>query len=575
MPVPRPEHPKPQMRRESWQNLNGRWEFETDMSVSGMDRELWKKENLTGEITVPFCPESVLSGVHFTDFIPAVWYKKKVDIPAEKLNGRVVLHFGAVDYFSRVWVNGVEVGTHKGGYSSFSFDITKAAVAGENAITVYARDDNRAGKQPSGKQSPKYYSHGCSYTRTTGIWQTVWLEFTPESYIKSVKLTPDAAGKKLYVDAVVTGAGAFSAKAFFKGKPAGEARIETMGRNARLAVDLSEIFLWDAGKPNLYDLTLTFGSGDTADVIQSYFGIRYIEWKNHAIYLNGRPLFQRLALDQGFYPDGIYTAPSDGALVKDIELSLELGFNGARLHEKVFEERFLYHADRLGYLVWGEHANWGLDIDKPEGLLHFLPEWTEILERDYNHPSIIGWCPFNESWDRGSFKAGEHGVLYNVYKATKLFDETRPVIDTSGYHHVITDIYDTHDYRQDAAAFAESYKNLQPGEIYEPKPDSQKYGGQPFFVSEYGGMWWKPDGSREGSWGYSMPETEEELCARYESLTGALLSCEAVCAFCYTQLYDTEQECNGLYTYARGRKFSDEIYERVKKANSQKAAIEI
>jgi len=563
------------MLRKCWDNLNGPWEFETDMSRSGMDKEFWKRESFAREIVVPFCPESALSGIGFTDFIPAVWYKRNFAIPAEKLNGRVILHFGAVDYFSRVWVNEIEVGTHKGGYSSFSFDITDAVKAGQNAITVYAEDDNRRGKQPGGKQSVLFHSHRCLYTRTTGIWQTVWIEYVPKAYIKSLRVTPDAATGKVFIDALVSCSdnAELSAKAIFNGKTAGEAKVKVLGRNARLTLDLNEVVLWDAGKPNLYDLELVLDSNGSRDELSSYFGIRYIDWKDHAMYLNGRPLFQRLVLDQGFYPDGIYTAPTDEALKKDIELSMEVGFNGARLHQKVFEERFLYHADKLGYLVWGEHANWGLDIDKAEGLLHFLPEWMEVLERDYNHPSIIGWCPFNESWDRGSFGKDEHGVLYNTYKATKLYDNTRPVIDTSGYHHVITDIYDTHDYRQDAAVFAECYNKLKKGEIHELLPESQNYGGQPYFVSEYGGMWWKP-GAEEKSWGYSMPSSEEELCERYEGLTNALTQCESVCAFCYTQLYDTEQECNGLYTYERERKFKDEIYARIKKANTRAAAIE-
>jgi len=566
------------MRRDDWENLNGAWEFETDMSNSGMDRRLWEKEPFDRIITVPFCPESRLSGVGFTDFMPALWYRKTVSVPAEKLSGRVLLHFGAVDYFSRVWVNGSEAGTHSGGYSSFSFDITKYLSAGDNSITVYAYDDNRRGRQPSGKQSALYQSHGCHYTRTTGIWQTVWLEYTPLNYIKSARITPDVANRAVCIEAELSCRGEFlfKAEASFRGARQGEASVLVSGSHARLAVALEELFLWDAGVPNLYDLKLTLTGrtpgGPPRDEVTSYFGMRSVDWDGRAIRINGRPLFLRLVLDQGFYPDGIYTAPTDEALINDIRLSMELGMNGARLHEKVFEERFLYHADRMGYLVWGEHANWGLDADRPEGLLHFLPEWMEVLERDYNHPSIIGWCPFNETWDRGSSQPGEPGVLYGVYKVTKLYDKTRPVIDTSGYYHVITDIYDTHDYRQDAAAFAESYRDLKPGEIYDPKPDTQAYGGQPFFVSEYGGMRWQTDGG--GGWGYSSPDSEEELVARYEALTDALTQCEAVCAFCYTQLYDTEQECNGLYTYAREKKFSDAAYERIKAATRREAAIE-
>lgn len=577
MNLPRSEYPRPQMRRDAWTNLNGPWDFAFDLSRSGMDRKFYENGEYTHRITVPFCPESTLSGIGFTDFMAAVWYRRTFRLEDAQRAGRVLLHFGAVDYLARVWVNGTLAGEHRGGYASFTLDITEYVTTGENTLVVGAEDDGRSGKQPRGKQSGQYHSHGCDYTRTTGIWQTVWLEYVPETHIERIKITPDPANAQVLVECDVANAtgAALSLAASFDGQPMGEAQINTTERYACCALPLRETHLWDIGSPNLYDLTLTLQKGETTDVVQSYFGLRTVEWKHHAMYLNGRPVFQRLILDQGFYPDGIYTAPSDEALVRDIRLAMDLSFNGARLHEKVFEERFLYHADRLGYLVWGEHANWGLDITTPEGLANFMPEWLEIVRRDYSHPAIVGWCPFNETWDWNGTRQDDR-VLGTVYQATKALDPTRPVIDTSGNFHVVTDIYDVHDYEQDIPTFAGRYAGLEPGTAYETHPNRQTYGGQPYFVSEYGGAWWDPtaDNTADG-WGYGQrPTSEEEVCARYEGLTGALLQSRSVCAFCYTQLTDVEQEKNGLYTYARGRKFSEAIYERIRRANLQKAAIE-
>ncbi|MCL2664710.1 MAG: beta-galactosidase, partial [Defluviitaleaceae bacterium] len=410
--IPRPEHPKPQFYREDWINLNGQWSFDFDFSVSGMAKEWFKKEKFDMKITVPFCPESSLSGIGFTDFIPAVWYYRKFTVNKSQIRKITLLHFGAVDYFTRVWVNGTEAGTHKGGYSSFCFDITKLVRAGTNTLHVYAKDDVRSGSQPAGKQAQQYMSHDCSYTRTTGIWQTVWLEFVPQVYIKSVKMTPDAANNSIFIEAKLSGdsdGADLSAVAYNGDAVFGRGAVKAAGNMAYMCLKLDAIIWWDIKNPYLYDIKFTLQKGEHHDEVASYFGLRLIEWKNNAMYLNRKPLFQRLVLDQGFYPDGIYTAPSDAALERDIKLAMDIGFNGARLHQKIFEERFLYHADRLGYLVWGEHASWCLDINRPDALKNFLPEWLETLERDFNHPSIVGCCPFNESYD-GSRKTETIGI---------------------------------------------------------------------------------------------------------------------------------------------------------------------
>jgi len=564
--IPRPEHPNPQCERKNWLNLNGEWDFEFDFSNSKLETGVLKREEWETKITVPFCPESKLSGIECVDFIPAVWYRKRVNITSEQLNGRVLLHFGAVDYHTRVFINSKEVGSHKGGFSSFKFDITECLTAGENTIIVYAVDDVRSSLQPVGKQSREYYSRGCDYTRTTGIWQTVWLEFVPQNYIKSFKIFPDYLNGTVAVSAVVEGNGEFEVTAFFEGKEMGS--FKKLAENTVTGeIKLEETHLWEVGNGRLYDMELKFCN----DKVKSYFGLRNVKLDGFRFLINGKSVFQRLVLDQGFYRDGIYTAPADADLAKDIELSLAAGFNGARLHQKVFEPRFLYHCDRMGYIVWGEFGNGGIDYSDYRSLEVLLPQWLECVERDFNHPSIIGWCPFNETWDfEGRNRNAE--LLRNVYKATKYADETRPCIDTSGNFHVETDIFDVHDYDQEPEIIRERYDKLMTeGVLVDKFSNRQHYKGEPVFVSEYGGIQWSINPG-ERDWGYgTAPKTEEEFIARYKGLTDALLDNRNMFGFCYTQLYDIEQEQNGLYYYDRTPKFDTEIF---KKINSRKAAIE-
>lgn len=574
--IPRPEYPRPQMIRSEWINLNGEWDFEIDYGKSGKERKLFEQLSLNSKITVPFCPESKLSGVENKDFLNAVWYQREFEIPHSWLSGRILIHFGAVDYYSEVWVNGIFAGKHRGGYTSFSFDITELLKEGKNSITVYAEDDTRSGLQPKGKQSSEYYSHGCDYTRTTGIWQTVWLESVPTIYLSRYRLTPDPLNSFIHITAAFEGDTSgctFRADAFFSGINTGCSTSVISGKNSSMSVKLASTHLWEPGNPELYDLKLSIHKGDSCiDSVEGYFGLRTVSLGEDVILINGKPVFQRLVLDQGFYPDGIYTAPTDEDLKKDIEISMGLGFNGARMHEKVFDPRYIYWADKSGYLVWGEYANWGLDITTSAGLERFLPEWLEAIERDFNHPSVIGWCPFNETWDMDGTKQDDE-VLRIVYNATKLIDNTRPIIDTSGNFHVVTDIFDVHDYEQDPDKFAEKFEPMKNGgDVYVTYTDRQKYGGQPYFVSEYGGIWWNPDQKDDKSWGYgSRPETRAEFIDRYERLTNALLDNPRICAFCYTQLYDVEQEVNGLYTYYRKPKFDQEI---IRKINTRVAAVE-
>ena len=586
MNIPRAEHPNPQWERETWKNLNGPWEFEFDFGCSAVERRLWEKERFDREILVPFCPESRLSGIGYTDFISGVAYRRNFELSQEELSGRVLLHFGAVDYEASVYINGTLVGSHKGGYTSFCFDITKHVAPGPNTLFVAVKDDVRSGLQPKGKQAHLYASSGCDYTRTTGIWQTVWLEFVPERHIQSAKYYPDPANGKVTVTGLVQGQGTLQLTALWEDKPVGEAALSVEDGFFTAQLDLSETHLWEPGKGGLYTLLLSFGE----DRVKSYFGLRTAKFQGRKFLLNGKSLFQRFVLDQGFYPDGIYTAPTEEDLVKDIQLSFAAGFNGARLHEKVFEARFLYHCDRLGYLVWGEYPNWGLDHAHPLSTETYLNQWSEAVERDFNHPAIIGWCPFNETWGYREERE-KNALLSSLYKLTKRLDPTRPCIDSSGNYRILSEVYDIHDYDQDTQSFQARWDGLTdriretggviPAEdpFFNSAPEgpsgrapffNQPYDNQPIFVSEYGGIRW-PDDTVEG-WGYgNAPATPEEFFARYKGLTEALLNNPEIFGFCYTQLYDVEQEVNGLYTYGRAQKFDISL---IQKINQQKAAIE-
>lgn len=579
--MPRAEHPRPQFMRENWINLNGEWEFEIDNGENGMDLH-FEKKHLSEKIVVPFCPESKLSDIGNTDFMNCVWYRRDITVPKEWTGKNVILHFGAVDYHAYVYVNGTLAGEHKGGYTSFSFDITSLLTDKENCISVCAIDRIRTHKQPSGKQSVKFDSHGCLYTRTTGIWQTVWLEAVDKAYIKRAQFYPNLAECSVRIDPEVSLCAkglTLRAEASFEGATMGAAEIVLDGFAPSLTLSLNELHLWELGCGRLYDLTLTLlNDGIEVDRVTSYFGMRSVDLTDRAFRLNGKTVFGRWVLDQGFYPDGIYTAPTDEDLKNDILYSMQLGFNGARLHEKVFEERFLYWADKLGYMVWGEHANWGFDFLSMNDLNCFLPEWTESVRRDFNHPAIIGWCPFNETWNIDSTYPQTQEGINTVYHVTKALDSTRPVIDTSGnYHSGATDIFDVHDYEQDPAVFKENYAHADEGIVNDQIARSatkhmQTYRGEPLFISEYGGIGWVVNRKEDNSWGYgNMPKTEEEFIARYKGLTEALLKNKNVLGFCYTQLYDVEQEVNGLMTYDRKFKFDPEIF---KKINEQKAAIE-
>ncbi|WP_020574272.1 glycoside hydrolase family 2 protein [Actinopolymorpha alba] len=587
--LPRPEYPRPQFVRPDWLNLNGRWQFEIDRGDSGLERGLLDKE-LSGEIVVPFCPESELSGIGDVDFLHAVWYRRTIHVPSEWAGRKVLAHFQAVDYDTTVWANGVEVARHRGGWTPFTADLGQ--VAGQDVTLVVRARDPKGESMPRGKQSDRYGNYSCLYTRTTGIWQTVWLEPVPESHLRRPRVTPDVGGGAFHVEVPLAGSRrGLTVKATLS-DGSGEVASATARADLDFAVRLTLSVpedrrrLWSTDDPFLYDLAfeLVDAEGTVVDSAQSYAGLRSVTIDGKAILLNGERVFQRLVLDQGYYPDGILTAPSDEALVRDIELSIAAGFNGARLHQKVFEERFLYHADRLGYLCWGEFGDWGCNIgkdgDNQQPGATYVTQWLEAVERDYSHPSIIGWCPLNETWQRLHDRVTVlDDVTRGMFLATKAADQSRPVLDTSGYAHRVreSDVYDSHNYEQDPEKFAAAMAGLAEGTPYTNThaghPESVPYAGQPYFCSEFGGVWWNPDARPdEDSWGYGeRPRTLEEFFTRFEGLVAALLDDPNMFGYCYTQLTDVYQEQNGVYRFNRGEKFD---LTRIRAAQTRTAAIE-
>ncbi len=550
--IPRAEHPTPQVQRIEWLNLNGVWEFaETD---DNEDESFLTAESYPETIVVPFCRESKLSGIERKGFVKNVWYRRNFTIPESWSAPRIRLHVGACDWLTRIWINGKYIGNHRGGNAAFAFDITQALQSGENTVVIHAFDDTRSRLQPLGKQSLQEKSQGIFYTRTTGIWQTVWLEGAGSTFISDYCVTPDPDNGRIILQVELDGPSqglTVSARAYADDSQTAWAKTPAAWRNNHLVLNLTEKRLWSLDDPFLYDLKLTLArENEVIDEVQGYFGLRTIAIEGAAILINGQPVFQRLVLDQGFYPDGVWTAPSDTALKKDIELSKAVGFNGARLHQKVFEPRFLYWADKLGYLLWGEYPSFGADYANPAVDVPYIQEWVELVHRDRNHPSIIGWCPFNET-------PKEAGNIQNaVVYLTRALDPTRPVLDTSGWSHSVPDpeLLDTHDYDQNPVTLHERWRSR-----FEAASIPSRYGGSiqgiPFFISEYGGIGWfeKEEGN---AWGYgNEPESKLEFYKRFAGLADAQMVNRNFFGFCYTQLTDVEQEKNGVYYFDRSPKF--------------------
>ncbi len=584
--IPRKEYPRPQFVREAWVNLNGQWDYTFDFVNSGKEKGYQKATSFDGKITVPFCPESKLSGVGHTDFINHIWYHRSIEIPQAWEGKKILLNFGAVYYTAEIYIDGQIAGRHFGGSSSFAVDITPFVKAGQqHHLVVKASSDLRSGLQSAGKQSLRHGSHGCNYTRTTGIWQTVWMEAVAYNGLQSAQVITDIDQSQIIIRPQFYAEGKNTLKVTLKDGNKTVATAKVAAMNSSVAVlPVKKAKLWSPESPFLYDLIyqLTDDQGNVIDEVNSYVGMRKIHIEGNKIYLNNQPYYQRLVLDQGFYPDGIWTAPSDEALKKDIELSMAAGFNGARLHQKVFEERFYYWADKMGYLTWGEAPSWGMDANNVETARNFLTEWSEIVCRDRNHPSLLIWTPMNEEWWPDPVQYPR--LTSDLYNLTKAIDPTRPFHDASGGTHVKTDLWSFHNYEQNPEQLKKNIQNestakenkfQRPGNLqgYPQRnigfndplmSDEYNYpaydGKIPFLIDEVGGIKWvkgQDKGNTGTSWGYGeAPKSEKEFIERLRGQMKAILELhQQVWGYCYTQLTDVEQEQNGIYYYDRTPKF--------------------
>lgn len=578
MSLPRPEYPRPQMIRDNWMNLNGTWEFAFDDQNTGLLSQ-WHlgSSEFPLTIVVPYPYQSALSG-HGTNAIhDVVWYRRTFATEPLDLNQSLLLHFGAVDYEAHVWLNGKLVAHHEGGHTPFTADITDCIVAGDNVLVVRAEDVTERLDQPRGKQYWGANPTSIFYTRTTGIWQTVWLEKVPRLHLEDLKITPDMNSQSVQFHCQFAGLGEarkytpmVEIQVFLRGDVVAEATMPIRRNNLQvhlaLEVGLREghEILWSPEHPNLFDVVLTVRNGDDQppDVVTSYFGLRAIEIKGGKILLNHRPYYFKLVLDQGYYPDGILTPPTDDAIKHDVELIKELGFNGARKHQKVEDPRYLYWCDHLGLIVWGEMANC---YAYSEGAVQRMTqEWQEVIHRDYNHPCIVAWVPINESWGVPNLleDSRQRAHCESLYYLTRSLDATRLVMSNDGWEHTQSDLITIHDYEPRKEVLKARYQDVDSALQATPGDrlilcDGYPYQGQPILVTEFGGIAFNKD--RQEGWGYSEALSEDDFIARYQEVTQALLESPSVQGYCYTQLTDVEQETNGLLTYNREPKVPIDI----------------
>ena len=585
--LPRAEYPRPQFERADWLNLNGEWSYTLDLVKTGWERGLKDSKGFDGKIIVPFAPESKLSGVEYKEFIPCIWYQRNITIPAEWDGKDILLHFGAVYYESEIYIDGKFVDRHFGGSDSFTVDITSFVKPGQtHSLVVNAKSDLRSRMQSAGKQSLRHGPFECMYTRTTGIWQTVWMEAVAPCAIERVKYITDIDRNTVSMEFTMRRnvSGNTLTVTVKDGNKTVASNTAPIASGSVVSLPIKKAKWWSPESPFLYDVVfeLKNAAGDVIDRVTSYFGMRKIHTEGNKIYLNNQPYYQRLVLDQGFYPDGIWTAPSDEALKRDIELSMAAGFNGARLHQKVFEERFYYWADKLGYLTWGEAPSWGLDANNVEAARNFLMEWRNLVVRDINHPSLVTWTPFNEEFwpDETQYPR----FITDVYTLTKQLDPSRPINGVSGGIHIKTDIWTEHHYEQNPERLREIIYN--DGKMFVRGPEVQArlrgnvgfnrpvlndpytfptyQGDIPYILDEFGGIkCMEANPAKDGAWGYGdAAQTKEDFYKRLEGQVRVLIEMsDKVWGYCYTQLTDVEQEQNGIYYYDRGTKYD---MERVK-----------
>jgi beta-galactosidase/beta-glucuronidase len=589
----REEYPRPQFVRQEWLNLNGEWDFSFDDQNSGVKEKWFAEGHAFGQkIQVPFAYQSKLSGIHDPSFHDVVWYRRSFTLTEAWKNQRVLLHFGAVDYRCWVYVNEKFVGFHEGGHVSFSFDITDYLTWGEESVVVRVEDPSTDETIPRGKQFWIEKSDAIWYTRTTGIWQTVWLEPVSPVRLTNVRFTPDIDHGNIKVNFNVLGDVTnkqVDLEITYKGEKVASDSITIFEPFNERVINLynQKIFRtgfhhygwnWTPESPNLFDITLSLRDtteDKVLDHVASYFGMRKIHTENGMVYLNNKPYYQKLVLDQGYWPEGLLTAPSDEDFKKDIELAKAMGFNGARKHQKVEDPRFLYWADQLGFLVWGECA--ASPSYSEDAASRLTREWLEIVERDYNHPSIVAWVPINESWGvphiRDDKQQQHHSLA--MYHLIHSLDTTRLVISNDGWELTKTDICAVHNYnhgsKNEVAKYNVFKEDLSTKEaVLSSQPAGRgiyangfSHQGEPILLTEFGGIGFKV--GEDAGWGYTSVKDVNEFVEDYGRVLEAVYASEILHGFCYTQLTDVEQEINGLLTYDRKPKCD---LEKIKEINN-------
>ena len=563
------EYPRPQLVRNDWVSLNGEWKFTFDDELRYKHPSqitVWPQK-----ITVPYCPESRKSGIGNTGFHRACWYEREFEIDRGGRGGLIMLHVGAADYKAQVWVNDQFVTEHEGGHTPFSADITQVLRdQSTQKVSVRVEDDPHDLEKPRGKQDWQLEPHSIWYPRTTGIWQTVWLEHVPRMYIERIRWTPHVERWEIGFEAFIGGTlESYTRIALFLVR--GDQILvhdiyEVINGEVHRRIALSDPgidnyrndLLWTPEQPTLINADIKLWCGDTlVDHVTSYTALRSTHVQRDRLMLNGRPYPLRLVLDQGYWPDSIMTAPNDDALRRDVTLVKEMGFNGVRKHQKIEDPRYLYWADHLGLLVFEEMPS--AYRFSSRSICRLTAEWTEVIERDYSHPCIIMWVPFNESWgvpDLPQTPTHRYAVQA-MYYLTKTLDPGRPVIGNDGWESSATDVIGIHDYDCNPNSLRERYgPSVKPEELFDRRRpggriltlDGYPHRGQPIVLTEFGGIAYeRPDLRKDTrSWGYLRTNDQEEFKNLYCALLEVVRTTAMFSGFCYTQFSDTFQEANGL-----------------------------
>ena len=562
-------HPRPQLTRAQWWSLDGEWDFAFDR-----DGTLGRPEDVAwgARIRVPFSPETARSGIGDTGFFNVCWYRRSFAAPRLRPDQRLFLRFAAVDYAATVWVNGVPVARHEGGYTPFSADITAQLRDGPQTVVVRAEDDPLDLAKPRGKQDWQREPHSIWYPRTSGIWRTVWLEVLPATRIRTVRWTPALADWAIGLHATLAGVARSDLRLRVRLSVGDETLADDTysvvgGEVNRRIVpsdpgvdDYRNELLWSPSNPTLIDahLELWGQRGEKIDEARSYTALRSVAVQGDRFLLNGRVQALRMVLDQGYWPETGLTAPDDDALRRDVELAKAMGFNGVRKHQKIEDPRYLYWSDRLGLMVWEEMPSaYRFTSDSVERLTR---EWVEVIHRDRSHPCIVAWVPFNESWgvpDLPAIAAQRHYVQA-LYHLTHTLDPHRPVVGNDGWESVATDIIGIHDYDDDPERLARRYArpDVLPQLFRHGRPggrlvtlEGHPHTGQPIMLTEFGGV--TVGEACDAKWGYARCETPEEFGRHYRRLLEVVRTSELLAGFCYTQFTDTYQESNGLLYFDR------------------------